>query len=248
MPDFVANLPLALLLIFGGVFILCGLMLVVMGWSTLRLRLGQSNWMRVPAEILAVSVEPRTLDETLMYLPKVTYRFSAGGSLMTASRMHLVERMYATERGARLKLEQYPPGTTVMVRFPVDRPQEVVLEPGGSIAGLTFLLLGLAMVAAPLLIGALSGFSVAPLGLAIVLLFGALWVGSIRWRRRERRARREGLLPPMGGGSETDVERLLARGEKMLAIRLYRELHGTGLKEAREAVEALASRRMDGGR
>jgi hypothetical protein len=104
------------------------------------------------------------------------------------------------------------------------------------------------MVAAPLLIGALSGFSVAPLGLAIVLLFGALWVGSIRWRRRQRRARREGLLPPMGGGSETDVERLLARGEKMLAIRLYRELHGTGLKEAKEAVEALASRRMDGGR
>jgi ribosomal protein L7/L12 len=34
----------------------------------------------------------------------------------------------------------------------------------------------------------------------------------------------------------------------MLAIRLYRELHGTGLKEAKEAVEALASRRMDGGR
>ena len=35
------------------------------------------------------------------------------------------------------------------------------------------------------------------------------------------------------------VAALLAQGEKILAIRLYRELHGGGLKEAKEAVEAM---------
>jgi ribosomal protein L7/L12 len=47
------------------------------------------------------------------------------------------------------------------------------------------------------------------------------------------------LAPLAGQGSDADVAALLKRGERLLASRLYRELHGCGLKEAKEAVETL---------
>jgi ribosomal protein L7/L12 len=53
------------------------------------------------------------------------------------------------------------------------------------------------------------------------------------------KARSRGLLPPAGSCSDADVRALMVRGEKRMAIRLYRELHGGSLKEAREAVEGL---------
>jgi ribosomal protein L7/L12 len=53
------------------------------------------------------------------------------------------------------------------------------------------------------------------------------------------RARLAGLYPAKGQGRDGDVERLLHQGEKMLAIRLYRELYGADLKTARRRVEEL---------
>jgi large subunit ribosomal protein L7/L12 len=41
--------------------------------------------------------------------------------------------------------------------------------------------------------------------------------------------------------TEGDVQRLLAAGRKIEAIKLYRELNGVGLKEAKDAVERLAA-------
>jgi len=239
IPDWASNLPLAFLLLFGAISILCGLLLFALGWRTLRLRLGQSRWTRVPAEILSVDVEPHTFDESRMFLPKVTYRFSAGGGTVTVSRLRLLEQMYSKERIARRKLEKYQPGTTVMASFPSGQPQEAVLEPGGGLVGGLVLLLGLAMVAAPLFVGHLAGLPVEPVALGIVILFCLCWIGSITASRRERRAKRSGLLPPPGSGTDDDVEKLLAQGEKLLAIRLYRELHHTDLKTAKEAVEKL---------
>jgi hypothetical protein len=37
-----------------------------------------------------------------------------------------------------------------------------------------------------------------------------------------------------------EVEALLASGQKIEAIKLYRQLHGTDLKDSKDAVEALA--------
>jgi ribosomal protein L7/L12 len=53
-------------------------------------------------------------------------------------------------------------------------------------------------------------------------------------------ARSRGLLPPADKCSAADIAALIGRGEKLLAIRLYRELNGGGLKDARLAVEELA--------
>lgn len=59
-------------------------------------------------------------------------------------------------------------------------------------------------------------------------------------RRRVAALRASGLYPPRGAGSDGDVQRLMLAGHKIAAIKLHREIHGVGLKEAKEAVEALA--------
>ncbi len=51
--------------------------------------------------------------------------------------------------------------------------------------------------------------------------------------------RSRGVYPQEGQAKEQDVLRLLQAGEKIMAIKCYRELHGVGLKEAKEAVELI---------
>jgi len=229
-------------ILFGSVFVLVGLGLVAVGWSTLRLRLGQRHWVRVPAEVVAVRIEPRTLDETVHYQPKVSYRYFAQGGYLTSERMSLAEKTYPTEARARKLLEKFPVGGTVMASYPSESPEEAVLVPGGGIAGAVVLLLGLAMVAGPLLGATAAGWPGREIGLGIALLVLVLWGWSALWKRRRRSARRNGLLPPPGCGSDVDVLRLIGMGEQLLAIHLYREIHGTGLKEARRAVDALTAK------
>lgn len=56
-----------------------------------------------------------------------------------------------------------------------------------------------------------------------------------------------GKLPDSGSQDSSEVEdeiaTLLERGKKIAAIKRYRELTGTGLKHAKEAVEDIAQRR-----
>ena len=59
-------------------------------------------------------------------------------------------------------------------------------------------------------------------------------------RARIRRLRQSGLYPPQGQGTLADVERLVHLGKRIAAIKLYREIHGVGLKEAKTAVDRLA--------
>jgi hypothetical protein len=49
-------------------------------------------------------------------------------------------------------------------------------------------------------------------------------------------------LPPTGYGREADIERLLEMGEKLAAIRHYRELPGTGLNAAEQAFSSFHDR------
>ncbi len=61
-------------------------------------------------------------------------------------------------------------------------------------------------------------------------------------RLRVGRLRERGIYPPRGQGSEADVERLVSMGRRIDAIKVYREIHRVGLKEAKEAVDKLAER------
>jgi ribosomal protein L7/L12 len=49
-------------------------------------------------------------------------------------------------------------------------------------------------------------------------------------------------MPELGGDLESELLRLFGQGQKIQAIKLYREQTGMGLAEAKRAVEALAAR------
>ena len=76
----------------------------------------------------------------------------------------------------------------------------------------------------------------------ILVIAAALFVvnASRRWQRRHGEFTR---LPPRGEATDADVERFVALGRKMTAIKLYREIHGVDLKTAKEAVDELAGRK-----
>lgn len=60
--------------------------------------------------------------------------------------------------------------------------------------------------------------------------------------RRDSALRRAGVLPLEGEGTMADVERLVRAGQKIEAIRVYREIHPeVGLAEAKQAVEKLSA-------
>jgi ribosomal protein L7/L12 len=51
--------------------------------------------------------------------------------------------------------------------------------------------------------------------------------------------RERGVYPEEGKETDQDVLRLAQAGEKIAAIRCYRSIHNVGLKEAKDAVEAM---------
>jgi ribosomal protein L7/L12 len=58
--------------------------------------------------------------------------------------------------------------------------------------------------------------------------------------------RRGESVPPLDLGgvppTEADIDRLIASGRKIEAIKVYRHLHGGDLKDAKDAVEARAKK------
>src|SRR5207249_5910617 len=61
-------------------------------------------------------------------------------------------------------------------------------------------------------------------------------------RRRTDDLRQTGLYPPPGQGSDADVGRLVALGRKIDAIKLHREIHGSDLKTAKDAVDRMTAK------
>ncbi len=56
-----------------------------------------------------------------------------------------------------------------------------------------------------------------------------------------RNLRLKGLYPAQGHATMKDVEKLINSGNKALAMRAYREIHGVSLKQAKEAVEKISN-------
>jgi len=76
---------------------------------------------------------------------------------------------------------------------------------------------------------------------AVAVVAAALALSLLN-RRRTDDLHQSGFLPPPGQGSDADVERLVALGRKIDAIKLYREIHDTGLKTAKDAVDKIAEK------
>ena len=84
--------------------------------------------------------------------------------------------------------------------------------------------------------------------LYIVAAFAAVALAlNAMSRRRTDDLCQTGVLPPPGQGSDADVERLVTLGRKIDAIKLYREIHRTDLKTAKDAVDKIAEKPALGG-
>jgi ribosomal protein L7/L12 len=68
-----------------------------------------------------------------------------------------------------------------------------------------------------------------------------LFIAFAQKRQKAEHIRLQGLLPSPGQiPTDGDVKRLAQAGEKITAIKIYRQIHGGGLKEAKDAVDKLA--------
>ena len=76
----------------------------------------------------------------------------------------------------------------------------------------------------------------------VVALAAAALALNAMSRRRTDDLRQTGLYPPPGQGSDADVGRLVALGRKIDAIKLYREIHGSDLKTAKDAVDRMGEK------
>ena len=77
----------------------------------------------------------------------------------------------------------------------------------------------------------------ATVGLGLISALVAVFVLIAQFRVAA--ARRSGLPPAAGQSTMADVERLALMGERVWAIRCYREIHSCGLAEANGAIKAL---------
>ena len=82
--------------------------------------------------------------------------------------------------------------------------------------------------------------------LVVAFVAAALALNALN-RRKTDDLRQTGLYPPPGRGTDADVERLVALGRKIDAIKLYRDIHRTGLKTAKDAVDKIAEKPGRGG-
>jgi ribosomal protein L7/L12 len=83
-------------------------------------------------------------------------------------------------------------------------------------------------------------------GLTLLIILSVALVLLCAWaffsRQQVRRGQEQGLWPRPGQtATDQDVERLAKSGNKILAIKLYRQIHRVGLKEAKDAVEKLGA-------
>jgi ribosomal protein L7/L12 len=77
--------------------------------------------------------------------------------------------------------------------------------------------------------------------IAVFIVCIAWSFGTIQTRQHLEQARKRGLWPPLGQiPTDEDLKHLVNAGEKILAIKMCRQIHNMGFSEARAVVEKLA--------
>lgn len=219
------------------------LILTVVGFSTVRQWQASKRWPIVPARIVTSTVQEVTcFEDQIMFKPEIRYTFLTGGGEVTGNDIAFVGKMYSTQEQAAREAARYSVGMSVKVCYNPEAPTEVVLVRRGGLTGLFLMLFGVAGIAGILMAAQEAGLPAVPIGAILAGVVGLVYVSGWRSGMNLSRARRSGMYPQPGKGSDRDVERLALQGEKILAIRLYRELHKTDLKTSRLRVEEIISR------
>lgn len=87
-----------------------------------------------------------------------------------------------------------------------------------------------------------------PVAIIVIAAIVIIWaVATSASRQQIQRAKEKGMWPAEGQiPTDEDVKRLAKGGQKLLAIKLCRQIHGIGLAEAKAAVEKMAEPPADG--
>jgi hypothetical protein len=226
----------------GGVWALIGLVLAGAGWVALREWLSSARWEQSPARIVTSEVKrvQRREDQPL-FQPVVGYSLVTDGQEVSGGQAFFIGNLYSSEARARKIVDRYLAGQMVMVLCNPRYPEETVLERRGGPGGFLLLVLGIILMVIPLAAASLAGLPAWPFGGLLLAMAATAFCLDRANRKRLLRARRSGLYPAPGKGSEEDVRRLLRQGEKALAIHLYRKLNRTDLGTARKMVDEMAS-------
>ncbi|OZG71785.1 hypothetical protein BTA51_19335 [Hahella sp. CCB-MM4] len=81
--------------------------------------------------------------------------------------------------------------------------------------------------------------NLSPVTIGIIVVAVILVLVAIKSRGKEGGTINSIPVPPADQATDEDIRKLAGSGKKIQAIKLYREKYGVGLKEAKEAVEAL---------
>jgi ribosomal protein L7/L12 len=77
-------------------------------------------------------------------------------------------------------------------------------------------------------------------GVVVAIVVLSRIASNLRGRQQDQMDNAQGFRPTPDPNSGTDdIRRMALAGNKIEAIKRYREIHGVGLKEAKDAVEKL---------
>lgn len=130
------------LIAFGLVWILVFLFLHL---RASRKAAAAERWPTVPGKILSSEVESAEGvtaggGRTMIYVPLITYSYDVGGRSLRGKRIGFGKTAHASPAKAEADIAPYPVGSTPLVRYNPEKPEECVLET--SRPGLAFLAVG----------------------------------------------------------------------------------------------------------
>ncbi len=131
----------------GAGYIVIGLVagIVIMIYGLyLRARVRASrDWPQTMGAILKAEVVEETDNDSVEYRVRVEYEYSVDGQRRIGRRIEFGKSAYARKKNAQAQLERYPVGTSVMVFFDPEKPEDAVLLRKSS-WGTMYIVLGLA--------------------------------------------------------------------------------------------------------
>lgn len=144
-----------------GIFVLLlGAATAVYGWlghsKATALREAAGRWALVSGTILATDVRVVRRGGAAYWVPLVRYRYAIGDRQFEGERLRFGFIGTQTRAAAERMIAGYAPGSTVMLRYDPQNPQESVLDPSHvtsnmlicAIGGAVLALIGLAIVVA----------------------------------------------------------------------------------------------------
>jgi hypothetical protein len=162
----------ALVVAFFGAFSLIGWLMVVQGCEQLRQAYAIERWPTAEGTVVAVDVQATDSGEGARWRPQVTYAYSVGDRVITATRIAQGKAPRVNDEAkARAYVRNYMPQASVTVHYNPAQITESVLEPATPRSAYLNLFLGAVL---------------AGLGLALFMLFAvpaSRRRGWLFWRR-----------------------------------------------------------------